>query len=414
MAPSTIYLVDGFDDGHHLTHLRNYAVQLLDMGHRLVELLPNPDALQVWFKMERPRAESRLRLLPYTHPQPVSPSWRLRNVIRPARTWAMAASAVHQAVAQTGWAPDLVFFNWLDSYVVGVSPLVPPWLPFIFPYRWSGVFFHPWHLRIPDGPTRGESVAAESVLRSRGCIGVAVLDGGIASELERRIAKPVVTFPDETDSTLPSQPSELARRVREIAAGRRIVGLLGVLSSRKGVSSLLAAAHCARGRPWMFVIAGVLNDSERATYAPEELKVIDAAIAGAYRNVWVHPARIADEREFNALVQVCDVLYAAYELFAHSSGIVTKAGFFEKPVLVSRGYCMAEVVNRYRMGLAIDPGNPATVRDAIDLLLDRDASERRIGVPDYARFQKDHGPEALGPAFDRLLGCGRPSCRLIR
>lgn len=403
MSTRTLYLVDGYDDGHHQTHHRNYARAALDMGWRVVELLPEPDGLQRWLAAERPDALSRVRLQPFTHPQPTSPSWRLRNVIKPVKTWHAAADAVAEAVARTGWEPDLVFFNWLDSFIVGVSPVVPPVLPAIFPYRWSGVFFHPWHLRIPDGPTRGESVASERMLRARGCPGVAVLDGGIARALEKNIGKPVVTFPDETDCDMPDQPSELARKAREAANGRRIIGLMGVLSKRKGVSSLLAAALQAKDRPWFFVFAGALDEGLRATYTAEELAIIDAAIAGAYPNVWFHPARIADEREFNAIVEACDVLFAAYELFAHSSGIVTKAGIFEKPVIVSPGYCMAEVVREYRLGLAIDPHEPAQVLQAIDLVLDRDAFARRIGKPDYARFQQDYASEALGAAFGRIL-----------
>jgi glycosyltransferase involved in cell wall biosynthesis len=403
MSTRTLYLVDGYDDGHHQTHHRNYARAALDMGYRVVELLPEPAPLQRWLEAQRPDAMSRLRLHRFTHPQPTSPSWRLRNVIKPAKTWRAAAAAVAQAEARTGWKPDLVFFNWLDSFIVGVSPVLPPVLPVLFPYRWSGVFFHPWHLRIPDGPTRGESVASERMLRAHGCPGVAVLDGGIAQALEANIGKPVVTIPDETDPDMPDVPSALAQQAKAAADGRRIIGLMGVLSKRKGVISLLAAALQARDRPWFFVFAGVLDEGLRATYNAEELAVIDAAIGGAYPNVWFHPSRIADEREFNAIVQACDVLFAAYELFAHSSGIVTKAGIFEKPVIVSPGYCMAEVVQDYRLGLATDPHDPAQVLQAIELVLDRAAFARRIGQPDYARFQRDYASDALGSAFGRIL-----------
>lgn len=403
MSTRTLYLVDGYDDGHHQTYHRNYARAALDMGCRVVELLPDPDPLYQWLEAERPDAIPRLRLHRFTHPQPTSPSWRLRNVIKPAKIWRAAATAVAQAEAQSGWKPDLVFFNWLDSFIVGVSPVLPPVLPALFPYRWSGVFFHPWHLRIPDGPTRGESVASERMLRAHGCPGVAVLDGGIADALAANIGKPVVTFPDETDCVLPDVPSALAHKAKAVAGGRRIIGLLGVLSKRKGVSSLLAAALQAKDRPWFFVFAGVLDEGLRATYTDAELRVIDAAIAGAYPNVWFHPSRIGDEREFNAMVKACDVLYAAYELFAHSSGIVTKAGVFEKPVLVSPGYCMAEVVQAYRLGLAIDPHEPRTVLRAIELVLDPAAFGRQVGSPDYTRFQQSCSEEALRRAFNRIL-----------
>ncbi len=400
----TLYLVDGYDDGGHLLHHCHYAAQLLRMGHRVVELLPDPGKVGPWLAAACPEAQDRLRLRPFTHPRVTSPSWRLRRLIKPLRTWRAAADAVRAAAQDTGWAPDLVFFNWLDDYIVGAARAVGPLLPLVFPWRWSGVYFHPWHLRIPEGPTRDESVAAEAVLRSRGCRAVAVLDRWVAPELGARLGKPVIVFPDETDTDLPAGESVLAGRLRQAAGGRRVIGLLGLLARRKGVMTLLAAARRAGDRPWLFAFMGSLNDGARGTYSAAELREIDAAIAGDYSNVWFHPVRVDDEREFNAVVQDCDVLYAAYDLFAHSSGIVSKAGFFEKPVLVSPGYCMEADVRDYRLGLAVNPDDPEAVLGAVETVLDREAWSRAAGgEPDYARFQSDYSSEALKSAFETLL-----------
>lgn len=403
MKRPCVVLVDGYDDGHHVTHLRTYAHALATLNCDVLEFLPDPQAVQSWMQQRHPESLARVRLFPYRFPKVTSPIWRWKAIIEPLMVWRHLARAIRAATAASGLRPNLVFLNWLDSYIVGVSPLVAALLPFLFPYRWSGVFFHPWHLRIPDGPTRPESVAAEAMLRSRGCCGTAVLDRWIADALAANTRGPVVSFPDETDTELPDREPALVTQLRAAAAGRRIILLPGVLAKRKGVMALLDAARLAEARSWCFACVGVLDEAIRRTYTDDDLRRIDAAIAGALPNVWFHPARIEDEREFNAVVAACDVLFAAYELFAHSSGIVTKAGFFEKPVLVSSGYCMAQDVQAFRLGLSVDPHQPDAVVQALDTLLDPAARARLVGPPDYAGFHRHYGREALQDAFARVL-----------
>ncbi|MDE0839740.1 MAG: hypothetical protein OSB41_11905, partial [Kiritimatiellae bacterium] len=132
---------------------------------------------------------------------------------------------------------------------------------------------------------------------------------------------------------------------------------------------------------------------------------LEDAIAGRMANLCVVPERIEDETEFNAVVCECDALFAAYEIFAHSSGLVTKAGVFHKPIIVSKGYYMQEVVEKYRLGVAIDQDDSHAVLLALDVLGDPAESERRLGAPDYEGFMRANGVEALGPAFDKLLEC---------
>ena len=399
----TIALVDGFDDGHHLTHLRNYAGALLGMGHRVLELMPDPAHVENWLRRTQPEALDRIRFAAYRHPRVTSPSWRLRRWWVPWMTWREAGRAVEAAAQATGFEPDLVFFCWLDDYIVGAPRLVRAGLRGIFPRRWSGVFFHPWHLRIPDGPTRGESVAAERFLRAAGCPAVAVLDHGIVDRLQVNIGRPVIPFPDETEEQVSARPFPPAAEIRARAAGRKVVGLVGHLSRRKGVHTLLDAAERARDKPWFFVLAGALDAAQRRTFSEDERKRLERAEAGELPNVWIYPHRIEDETEFNTLVDACDVLYAAYELFAHSSGIVTKAAVFRKPVLVSRGFYMEETVRRYRIGLAVDPHDTDEVVGALACLLDEAAFRNRVGEPGFAECHADHAVGALVPAFEKLL-----------
>ena len=401
--PKTIALVDGFDDGHHLTHLRNYAKVLLEMDCRVLELMPDPSHVQRWLTEVYPAGLDRIRFASFRHPRIESPSWRLRPYWIPWMTWRAAGLALRRAVADTGFTPDLVFFCWLDDYIVGSPTLIRRFLSAVMPFRWSGVYFHPWHLRIPDGPTRDQSIAGERFLRSRLCPSVVVLDHGIVSQLEANIGKPVVPFPDETENGLATGPLPLIDTIKQRAAGRQIIGLVGNLSKRKGVMSLLSAAEQATDRPWLFVFAGTLDANQLKTFTDEEQARLQRAIDGKMPNVFVHPERIDAEPEFNAIVVACDALYAAYELFAHSSGIVTKAGAFRKPVMVSRGFYMEETVRDYQLGLAVDPANTREVVDGLATLLDPQALRQAIGDPGYDAYNGTHSLAALRRGFEQVL-----------
>jgi len=401
--PKTIALVDGFDDGHHLTHLRNYARALLQMGHRVIELLPDPEPVRKWIGETCPEHADSIRFYRYEHPRVQSPSWRLRNVYEPLALWKSVGKTIHHAAASTGFHPDLVFFCWLDDYIVGASRLVPSLLKHVFPYPWSGMFFHPWHLRINDGPTRHESVAAERMLRIKACPVVSVLDHGVAERLSDNVRKAVVPFPDESEEDVAGHEVPQATRIHERAGGASVIGLLGNLSKRKGVMSFLDAAERTRDRDWLYVLAGPYGDSQRQTFDADELERLQQAVDGNLPNVLFLGGRIDDETEFNVVVNACDVLYAVYELFAHSSGIITKAALFDIPIVVSRGYYMEECVRDYSLGLAVDEHETDEIIAALACSLDAAAFEQRVGAPGFAEYRKKHSVAALTESFRELI-----------
>lgn len=403
MVSRTIALVDGYEGGHHETHLRNYAKALLEMGCRVLELLPDPGGVEEWLRKQRIPSAEAIRFCTFRRARIVSPSYRLRRWYVPAAMWREAAVALRGAEEETGWHPDLVFFNWLDDYVLDGSHLVRSLLPVIFPYRWSGVFFHPWHLRAPDGKADPVYYRSEYLMKTRSCAGVAVVDAGVAGSMAGYIGKDVIPFPDETDASLPDNQGPLVRRISEAAKGRRIIGLLGNLSRRKGIVSMLKAAQKAGHKEWLFILVGDFGEANQKSLFPDEAVFVDRIVRNRTSNVFFHGKRIPGEADFNAVANLCDVLFAAYENFGHSSGIVTKAAVFEKPILVSPGFCMAEVVKKYRMGLAVDPHDTQAVIEALEILLDRHAFRAHVGTPDFAGCRQEHSVEALGPAFRRIL-----------
>ncbi|MDA1045150.1 MAG: glycosyltransferase [Verrucomicrobia bacterium] len=216
------------------------------------------------------------------------------------------------------------------------------------------------------------------------------MDGGVAARLAENTGCRVLHCPDSTDTSL-ANTSVWPGLIRERRKGRKVVGLLGQLAARKGLHTLLAASRCKGSENWLYLFAGSVEgeDRERIERAAE-----------AQDNVLVIPERIELESEFNAILNECDVLFAVYPLFAHSSGLVTKAGMFKKPILVSKGFCMQEVTEAYGLGIAIDENDV----DAVNLSLFELVDPRRSDLPDYDGFARDFGQDALRAFLMELIG----------
>jgi len=209
----------------------------------------------------------------------------------------------------------------------------------------------------------------------------------------------VFVFPDIADDSRPDTGYPLLSELQRRAAGRKLVLLVGSLQKRKGVLTLLDTAEKNPKEEWFFVFAGPLA---RSTYAVGELARIERA-ANESTNCFFHLDEIPGEPQFNALISACDILYAAYHDFCHSSNMLTKAALFQKPIIVSDGYYMAELVREYGLGRVIRQGDSAQCAGAIrDLLLlpSRPFDTLNGG---FARFRDVHSLENLTSSFRELL-----------
>ncbi len=359
----TIALVDTFWGGHHPTYLKFFSKSLLELGHDVIALCPEPDDMHVWIDQNCAGFTGHFQAFKLQEPKPRLFSLnvlqaRERTLLR----WQQAAQGIAQIDSRLGKVPDLIFFTWLDSYL----GLLPAIINRLFPYRWSGLYFQPRQLRIAPRHAwmRRGFFQPLSVLQSSNCVGIGILDEGIADVLQQKVHKPVILFPDFTDESPPDHDSPLIQEISTKAAGRKIVGLLGSLDKRKGILTLLRLSQQI-STPWFFVFAG--NFAE-ASFTVEERKWIHAVIGSNPKNCFFHLARIPSEAAFNAVVQTCDCLYAAYENFPLSSNLLIKAAIFEKPIIVSENYCMGERVKRFRLGFTVKEKDiPQTMRTLEDV-----------------------------------------------
>lgn len=94
-------------------------------------------------------------------------------------------------------------------------------------------------------------------------------------------------------------------------------------------------------------------------------------------------------------MKICDLIFASYEKFFHSSNILTKSAAFARPVVVSEGYCMAERTQKYDLGVVVAEKNVSALVKAVEAVLDgHDQKGRRLQA-DYAGYSEEHSYEKL-------------------
>lgn len=416
----TVALIETNRGGHHLAYIRLFSQTLLNLGYKVMAFYPEPSTLNEWIASNCPDQVERFHAfemrkseqptlplisrLPYEFPL-LGPIPQIAGVIT---RWQHTATTLQQASLEVGHSPDLVFFNWLDNYFSHYLPhQVIDW---VFPYDWSGIYFRPGHLRFGRRflPMLRSPLTHYTIAQSSRCRAVAVLDENTAKELSSNIKASIVNFPDITDESPADLNFELAKQIREKAGSRKIIGLFGSLSKRKGLLTLLEAAQKSVDENWFFVFAGSLSETtfhqDYSQKLPEEYLRVQAIAQSEPSNCFFHFEHIPDEPQFNALINLCDVVFAAYENFPYSSNILTKAAVFERPVIVSDGFCMGERVKRFQIGLAIPEGDVLKCIEALHYLCDQSELSAQQLRLDFEGYRFLYSNERLSAAFKAILG----------
>jgi glycosyltransferase involved in cell wall biosynthesis len=385
-----IVVVDGFWLGHHPIYVKAFVRILLEAGYQVSVLCPAPDEVSTWVN-QFPAIDKELFRAHYFIDR-LPKLWKyaprkIQNALSPLVRWYHVSQSLKAFYSSTE-KPDLVFFAWLDSYLYGYLPVRV--IDRLFPFLWSGLYFLPGYFRdlTADGePRKGWfRPPVDFIAQSKWAVSIAILDAGIVSRLRAKLnGKQTVVFPDFTDELPPAAHYHLAEEIISKAKGRVIIGLLGSLERRKGLLTLLKIAQHPSSRDWFFVFAGELAEQ---TFSVQELKEIKSFFDVPRNNCFAYFNRIPGDDQFNALVNVCDVLYAVYQGFLHSSNVVSKAATYGKSLIVSSGGYMEEVVRQFELGEVIPAGDVESALSAMSRLTAGEISHRRLArMRDYSLLQ---------------------------
>jgi hypothetical protein len=394
----TVVLIDPYQGGHHLMYLRLFSKSLLELGHQVIACCADSENLNEWlvdrlqnspelienFQTLQIFEKPPIQLFNYTSLQPLNTLSR----------WYEAKKTINLVISSIGYEPDLVVFNWVDSYL---SRYIPAFLiDIIFPHSWFGIFFQPKF----NGEVNQTKLDFHQIFKAFHCQGVGVLDEDQKAKLQAQLKKRVITFPDVTDEVKPEANFFVALDIKHRAKDRKIIGLLGSLNKRKGLLTLLQASQQPCNDKYFFAFVGQLSSYMLKT---EELEYIQNIEKRNPSNCYFHFERIPDEPQFNALVNTCDILFAAYEKFPYSSNILTKAAVFNKLLIGSNGYCIGKRIRQFQLGITIEEGNVNQCSEAINSLCNELLLNSVLLKPDFENYRKLNSNTQIFCVFKALL-----------
>ena len=394
---STIALVDFNWYGHHPAFFRAFYEALCRAGKtQVVCFCPRPDVVRGWSNSTGEVAAVELQDDVLRH------RW-IRKVPALANWFRFRAcsNALQEYERREELRFDLVFFACLYS---GAFPS-PRLANASLPYRWTALLVDSISCRQPFARRLLSLRTTDplAVFRAADCASLGTLDEFIVPKLSRRIgsAKKVVHVPEVIDTGAPNPRFPLAEGVRVAAAGRAVIGCLGQFNRRKGALLFLDTAKASESEPWLFVWAGEYRSE---SFTASERMRIQRYLTNPPRNCLLHFERIDDGADFNAIVAACDLLLLCYANHLGSSNLVTKAAFFEKPLVASNAHCVADQLRRYQLGTCVgEAAAPAELRGAITEQLNRAVSKACFA--EYLRvYSRDRFDRAVGEMIEPMLG----------
>jgi hypothetical protein len=382
-----IAIIELTRSGHHETYMHLYSRLFLCAGCRVTAFYPDPEPVRRWVKAHCNEFSDNFDSCEIQHP--ALPRFRLRLVsplLMALRRWAMVVKTISSYSRQHTVHFDFVFFNYLDYF------LLPFPLSSIalhgFPCDWGGIFLQPGRLyRANPGNRKLRSgLDLFSVLRSNQCRIVGSLQEDAGKEFGFRLpSEKLKTMPDITDTSLPEQLSDSAISIKSMAHGRRVIGFFGKFRPEKDPISFITMALSRNADRYFFLMFGEVSEEN---FSSPDISRIRAFVSSPPAHCYVCAERFEDEAQFNELVNLCDVVFAAFVNYPYSSNTLTKAAFFRKLLIVSRGFCMEERVNRFRLGISVGQKNPAEVMTALDYIVNQ--YESLIRQADFDGYYREH------------------------
>ena len=298
------------------------------------------------------------------------------------------AQRVADATLQLGRKPSFVFNMYMDLYRDDQLG----WRPFaeIHQIPWAGIRF------VPSSAPPSEAYYRLSSLK-----GMCFLDEHVRQDYAENLPEKVFEYlPDVTDTNLPVTQSSFAMDITRRAAGRKIVFMGGTIGDKKNLSQWYRLIGLANPAEWFFVQIGEVREQSLGT---DDLSAYRQALLEPPENLFLHAQYLPDERTFNEVIALSDIVFAVYRKFSISSNMPGKAAAFEKPILVAEGYLMGARVNKYQIGLTVPEDDAAQMLQALTVLA-QPLAARSIALPEhFAAYRKDFSHDALKSKFFNFL-----------
>ncbi len=235
---------------------------------------------------------------------------------------------------------DLVFLGMIDDFLVNSNFKIPAYDLFM-KRPWAGIFIFPKF----DINKKCYNLNCLSPLKnSNYFMGLFCLNELIIPKAKALIRKPVFKCPDVAKRFTNSKLKNF-NEIKKAAAGKKIIGLLGVLDFRKGIIELADFAGSPQGNNYFFLVYGSPYDAKSRI----EFNIFLQLLSPRADNIFVVEKKVSFFN-FDKILNSVDVVWLCYKDFFQSSNLLTRAAFNFKPVVCISGNLIAMRVLKYRLG----------------------------------------------------------------
>jgi glycosyltransferase involved in cell wall biosynthesis len=399
----TIALLEWNWMGHHPTYFNHFAAAMAEAGAEVVPFCADAEDFAKRLAALDLSKDVADRIAPAERVEGPRPSnfrpARWRGIYEARKFFGGLGKQLRAWETKHGRKIDLVFFACIYDRQFEHFEHAER----LFGFPWAGLYLHARSFRMPGSPVPylGGVPCPERIFASPSLRAAAVLDEGAAKPLGKLTGgKPVLLFPDITVAALPDEgPAEgLAGKIKSFAAGRPMVSLTGHLQWTKGLDVFMQAAGHPDMQNVFFFLGGDVNWGEMSEEDKAKLQ------QGWERlpNVYAHLQHLP-EPTMNSVYAVSDAVVAAYRAFPNSSNALTKAAVFERPIVVSDGYLMAERVRKFELGEVIPEGNAEALVAALRRMMAPGYLEELRGRARWKDYREAHSVGRLKNAMEELV-----------
>lgn len=390
----TIALISPYSGNRFATYLNYYAENLLKKGKKVVVISPEFSEISDYVRLKVPKFLANFTALPldeklFTNNNP--------NYFELLGRWGAISKKIKIAEKKLNAEVDFAFFSPIDPFIRESVHLFL--LDFVFQYKWSGIYFNPKPYRLKQLKLNVDPKFLEPdyLFRSQNCVGVCVLDRFITEPLKSRVYKKIVVFPEISNVSIQKKESVFSKQIKEMAKSRVVVGLLGV-EQNEGITALIRLIKKVDTDKYFFVFAGKLDFSAMDFVQREEVELFMNQHAP---NILFILQPLNDE-EINQIYKEIDISYLYFYNYVSSNHLLTKAAYYQKPVLANKDFCVGDTVKKFKIGLSVNGKMEESV-NALEFLrlerLDFDVFDKE-SFSDYYTLQSE---SFLDNALDQIM-----------
>lgn len=398
----TIALLDLYTGGHRDAFMCLFTKACLENNAKVICIYPNSQIIKDWLLANAEIPLDNIIFIDFT---PIHKSYksfgRFNNALSVLAYWKFCSSFLRKIEIENNVKIDIVYFNWLDSQMANYLPASI--LDYIFPYKWSGLYFHPviFRRKLEYLNNKVSFKDVDSIYSSKNCVAVTIHDEGILEKYKNRINKKTILFPEIADAAPPNPVLPLSIKIKNQANGRIIVGLIG-LEPYKGTLNLIRLARMADTSKFFFAFTGYYQDSYLDTLSENDKKEYLNFVSNLPENCLWQTGGLKEGEEYNSVFCSFDIIHIVYKDFYSSSNRLTKAAIFNKLVLASDNGCVGDDVPKYKLGEIANQDNVLEQYEKLQILRNKILA-KDFPYDQWKIYAEKHSTNRLREKFEELF-----------